>query len=86
MIISDSGSIQQEVATLGRRCVRLFPGELFPELESYPGSIYTPSPKIAEAIELIDGVDEGALKNWKNPLGNGNASKRIAEIITNEKA
>jgi UDP-N-acetylglucosamine 2-epimerase (non-hydrolysing) len=85
IIISDSGSIQQEAITLRKRCVRLLEGELFPELASYPGGVYAEPSRILGAIDLLDGVNEKKIREWTNPLGDGDASKRIAEIILAER-
>lgn len=83
-IISDSGSIQQEAATLGKRCVRLFPRSPIPELDTYRGGLGATASSLADAIWHLAGVDEATLKKWNNPFGDGDASKRIAEIIVDE--
>ena len=80
-IISDSGSIQQEAMTLRKRCVRLLSGPLFPELRTYPGGVYATG-GITEALARLDRVDDARLTEWVNPLGDGNASKRIAETMS----
>ncbi len=80
-IISDSGSIQQEAMTLRKRCVRLLSGPLFPELRTYPGGLYATG-GIVEALARLDKVGDLALKEWSNPLGDGNASKKIAETMS----
>lgn len=84
MIISDSGSIQQEAMALRKKSVRLLPHSPTLEMIAYPGGVRATASNLIESISYLNGVDEDTLTSWDNPFGDGNASKRIAEIIENE--
>jgi len=81
MVISDSGSIQQEIMALKKKCVRLFENPLFPELNSYPGGLSTNASNILDSIQKLELVDRKRIENWRSPLGSGDAGRKISEII-----
>jgi len=81
LILSDSGSIQQEVITFGKKCVRLLLGDPFPELKGYPGieSVYPVKELILDAAETL--LEKEVPRHYENPLGEGDASRKIVKCI-----
>lgn len=83
IIISDSGSIQQEVIALHKKCVRFKVKTPFPELSSYKGikSVLPSKNSILSATNYLTNLTDEDLA-FENPLGKGDASKRIVEVIS----
>jgi len=77
MIITDSGSIQEEVCVLGIPCITLRDNTERPESITVGANI------LCSAKDLIDAFNS-QLNNkcdWVNPYGDGHASQRILEIL-----
>lgn len=85
LTISDSGSIQQEAMALRKKVVRMRSPAPFPELKEYRGvrSVKLDSDSILHAV--VDLLTEDHLRSYENPLGEGDASRRIAEVLENWK-
>lgn len=84
LILSDSGSIQQEAMVLRKRCVRFKMVDPFPELGEYI-AIKSVSPCTKEILKAADELmllDDESISHYENPLGEGYASRIIAEVIT----
>lgn len=79
LILTDSGGIQEESCILGVPCVTLRNNTERPEtLEVGSNILAGASPdKILECSRIMLGREN----NWRNPFGDGNAGRRIADIL-----
>jgi len=79
LVLTDSGGIQQETCTLKIPCVTLR------ENTESPETVEVGSNMIAglEADKIFKSINQMLEKNndWRNPFGDGDASKQIIEII-----
>ena len=83
LVISDSGGIQQETMALKKRCVRVMNRPSFPEIMEYPGIISVPpkTRRINSAIKQLLNLDDTLLEKHRNPLGNGDAARKIVKAV-----
>lgn len=82
LILTDSGGIQEEACILKIPCVTLRENTERPETIEVGANVLGGMNQ-----ELISNSVKKMLKSqkkWKNPFGEGNATERIMEIITNE--
>lgn len=79
LILTDSGGVQEEACILKIPCVTLRNNTERPETLEVGSNILagTTPEKILECTRLI--IDRN--NEWKNPFGDGNAGKRIVEIV-----
>lgn len=79
LVLTDSGGVQEEACILKIPCVTLRNNTERPETLEVGSNILagTTPEKILECTRLI--IDRN--NEWKNPFGDGNAGKRIVEIV-----
>jgi UDP-N-acetylglucosamine 2-epimerase (non-hydrolysing) len=79
VVLTDSGGIQEESCILKVPCVTLRENTERPETVEVGANMLagTNPHKIAKCVSKMLNTN----KNWKNPLGNGNSSKKIREIL-----
>jgi len=79
LVLTDSGSVQEETCILGVPCVTLRDNTERPEtLEVGSNMLVGTEPeKIFEGVKLMLEREN----NWENPFGDGKAGKRIVEIL-----
>ena len=78
LVLTDSGGVQEETCILHVPCVTLRDNTERPEtLEVGSNIIAGTSPKILECTKQMLRVSN----SWKNPFGDGNAGKKIIEIL-----
>jgi UDP-N-acetylglucosamine 2-epimerase len=85
LVLSDSGSIQQEVIALKKKCVRLKASPSFPEVLTYKGIITVPPNKqnILQAVRHLAAPQiQNSIQSFESPLGEGNASEKIVHEIS----
>jgi UDP-N-acetylglucosamine 2-epimerase (non-hydrolysing) len=77
--LTDSGGVQEEACILKVPCVTLRDNTERPETLEVRSNILAG----ANAETILNAVKEmiGKENNWKNPFGDGNAGKRIIEIL-----
>ena len=82
LILTDSGGVQEEACILKIPCVTLRDNTERPETLVVGSNILagTTPEKILECTRLI--IDRN--NEWENPFGDGNAGKRIVEILNNK--
>ena len=79
LVLTDSGGVQEETCILKVPCITLRDNTERPEtLEAGSNILAGTNPeKIAECTELMINKE----RNWKNPFGEGKASKKILDIL-----
>jgi len=79
VIITDSGGVQEETCILKRPCVTLRDNTERPETIEVGSNILSgvEPEKIIDCVNII--IDRE--KNWINPFGNGDSSKKIIDIL-----
>jgi UDP-N-acetylglucosamine 2-epimerase (non-hydrolysing) len=82
LVLTDSGGVQEETCILKVPCVTLRDNSERPETILVGSNVIagTSPEKIIEKTKMMLNVSNG----WKNPFGNGTASKKIVEIIRSE--
>lgn len=87
LILSDSGSIQQESMALKKVCVRLKAVASIPEVSTYRG-IRTVPPDTVRILEAVRELSAppvlSIIQSFESPLGAGNASKKIVSVISGQ--
>ena len=79
LVLSDSGGLQEEACILGVGCVTLRDNTERPETVDVGANVLVG----CDSNEIVDGV-RGMIEvsgDWVNPYGDGDAGKRILEII-----
>ena len=79
LVLTDSGGVQEETCILGVPCVTLRDNTERPETLEVGSNILAgaDSDKILRCANLMVAKDN----SWENPFGDGNAGKRIVEIL-----
>ena len=79
LVLTDSGGVQEEACVLGVPCVTLRDNTERPEtLDAGSNMLAGSDPeRILECTRLM--LDKG--KSWRNPFGDGNAGKRIVDLL-----
>ena len=79
LVLTDSGGVQEEACILKVPCVTLRDNTERPETLEVGSNILagTTPEKILECTRLIINRNN----EWENPFGDGNAGKRIVEIV-----
>jgi UDP-N-acetylglucosamine 2-epimerase (non-hydrolysing) len=80
LILTDSGGVQEEACVLNVPCVTLRDNTERPETLEVGSNILagTSPSKIVECLEIMLGREN----DWQNPFGDGNAGRRIIEVIS----
>lgn len=80
LILTDSGGVQEEACVLNVPCVTLRDNTERPETIEVGSNILagTSPSKIVECLEIMLGREN----DWQNPFGDGNAGRRIVEVIS----
>jgi len=86
LIVSDSGGVQEEAPTLGKPLLVLRENTERPEaIESGVARLVGGNPEtLAEMLDEVYSTDEWTrrVKQTQNPFGDGNAAKRIADVLS----
>jgi UDP-N-acetylglucosamine 2-epimerase (non-hydrolysing) len=79
MVLTDSGGVQEETCILGTPCVTLRDNTERPETLQVGSNVVAgiEPMKVKEAVTRMYYKE----KNWKNPFGEGDASKKIVKIL-----
>jgi len=82
MILTDSGGIQEEACIMGIPCITMRDNTERPETLEIGANILAGNApdKIFDSVAKMSNVKP----NWKNPFGDGKASEKILEAISNE--
>jgi len=83
LILTDSGGVQEEACILGVPCVTLRDNTERPETVEVGANIVAgidPATILSSAQKILERE-----RSWENPFGDGEAGKRIVDIITNRK-
>lgn len=80
LILTDSGGVQEEACVLNVPCVTLRDNTERPETIEVGSNILagTSPSKIVECLEIMLSREN----DWQNPFGDGNAGRRIVEVIS----
>lgn len=81
MIISDSGGIQEEAPTLGKKVIILRTETERPEAVECGCGVLVGTNPVKIKNEFYKELNSQIENNWKNPFGNGNASQIIFDKI-----
>lgn len=81
MIISDSGGIQEEAPTLGKRVIILRNETERPEVVECGCGVLVGTDVEKIKLEFYKELNSGSKNNWKNPFGTGNAAQIIFDRI-----
>jgi UDP-N-acetylglucosamine 2-epimerase (non-hydrolysing) len=82
LVLTDSGGVQEETCILKVPCVTLRDNTERPETLEVGSNVLagTRSDKIVDGVKLM----LGKKNDWMNPFGDGQAAKRIIEILRRE--
>lgn len=81
MTITDSGGIQEEACILGVPCITIRENTERPETIEVGANVVAGT----DPESVLDAVSEAGRANgdWENPFGDGNAAKRIVDVLLN---
>jgi len=80
MIFTDSGGIQEEACILKKKCIILRTNTERPETLTVGGALILSEISSEEIIRCNNKLTKRIIK-WSNPFGDGNASRKILDII-----
>jgi UDP-N-acetylglucosamine 2-epimerase (non-hydrolysing) len=82
LVLTDSGGVQEETCILRVPCGTLMDNTERPEILDVGSNVLagTNPDKIVDCVKLM----LGKKNDWENPFGDGNAGKRIIEILRRE--
>jgi len=79
LVLTDSGGVQEEACILGVPCVTLRENTERPETVDVGANVLAG----ADALRMVEGARRmvGRENGWRNPFGDGQASRRIIESM-----
>ncbi len=80
LVLTDSGGMQEEACVLRRRCLILRPNTERPESLETGGARLVSCVAENSLIEAARALDHSKVV-WKNPFGDGNAYRRILDVL-----
>ncbi len=80
VVLTDSGGIQEEACTLHVPCVTLRPNTERPETIEVGANLLCDSDEAAAVSRIVEEICARP-RNWSNPLGDGHAAQRVADLL-----